>query len=110
MSDTPTPPWLSDRSSADRPKGDGPGFLVCGAVFIASVLALGFVAGVFGGLIDDSGAASTSVFFVALGGVIFLSIRNPRFRRCFLRGLAAAAAFSVVLFGACLALVTATYR
>ncbi len=111
MTDAPPPQMPPPNMPPPQPPPKEPGFLVCGLMVFGGLIALSFVAGTLASLAGAAASASSgAVFLAGIVVAIYFSVRDPRFRRCFLRGLAVTAAAVAVLAGVCFAMLSSMYN
>lgn len=101
------PPDYPPPSVPEKP----PGFLVCGLMFFGALVALSFIGGAVSAAVGAANGATAGgiITLIAIGFAIYFSVKDERFRRCFLRGLVVNLALGAIVFGACLALVASMY-
>lgn len=112
MTDAPPPQMPPPDLPPPTPPAAEPGFVMCGLMFFGGFIAVGALAflveSLFRGNTGSTGAGVVTL--VALGVSIFYSVKNPRFGRCFFKGLAVNAAVAVVVFGVCVAMLASMYN
>ena len=110
MSDTPQPPWLSDPAQGgEEPSGREPGFILCGLMAVCGWTAVVMIAYTVASFTSFQ-PAFNGLVLLAVGAAIYMSVRSPRFSRCFWKGMAVAVALAVVLVGTCFAMVMGAYQ
>lgn len=111
MTDAPPPQIPPPDMPPPAPPAPERGFMLCGLMFFGGLIVVSLVSGFLASLLQGTAASVSGsfVFLVAIGVAIYFAIVDPRFRRCFLRGLAVNAALGVVVFGVCIAMLSSMY-
>ncbi len=108
MTDSPPPHGPPAAMPPPRPpEPRTPGFLLCGVAVFVGYFVLGGVVVALSGLVNAAWFRA-AVVLSALAALIMLSIRDPRFGKCLVKGIVANVAVFAVLAGACLALLASS--
>lgn len=98
---------MTDHPPPEDASRSAPGFVACGAMVLLALIGFGVIAGAIAAVTSPS-IGNTITGVLALAGLVATgvrAIRDPQFARCVAKGLAAVAAFFVIVFGACLAII-----
>ena len=86
-----------------------PGFFVCGVLFIVALIVVSGIAAGVGELTNYSPWGSGTVSLLAVAVAFYFAVRDPRFAKCLIKGIAATVVIGVVLFGVCVAAFSSMY-
>ncbi len=113
MTDAPPPqmpPPPPPMPPPQPPPRKEPGFLLCGLMVFAGLIAVSTVGGALASVSNNAGWVPGVVALAAIGAAIYFSVRDPLVGKCILKGFAVVVAAGAVVFGVCLALLSSMYN